>query len=474
MAHCGRGSRAEQGHRSSLDSMSTAAAGRSPWIEQLDPDIAPQPLLGDATTDVAVIGAGIAGVATAFFLLRETDVDVLLIERDRAGRGATGHNAGQLTTYFERPLYDLVDTYGFEQAMAAQHAIEQTWDLLATIVAESGATAPIDHFVGHMGMFTLNHITVHLRSSLLRRQAGMYVQRCVVADEAPFVNDIPAEFDGLYSIVPMSEIRELLRTNDDRYCAVLSDRKGCANGALLIEQILEYLQTAFADRFQFVDHTAVDRVELHSNRAKISAGGYEVTAATVVMCTNGFVDHVVENLAGADIRPELHHRVMGDVGYMVGFVEDAPSEANAFSYIRNETIGGDTPYVYLTSRPHQGPRGAGTLVCIGGPEQQLDDVAVYSPDWEFPASVIDEIDGAILPIVHPTRPGGLDYDYTWHGLMGYSESRVRLIGFEPKNPVLMYNLGCNGVGFLQSIYGGCRIGRLVAGEQLSASIFDPP
>ena len=37
----------------------------------------------------------------------------------------------------------------------------------------------------------------------------------------------------------------------------------------------------------------------------------------------------------------------------------------------------------------------------------------------------------------------------------------------------MYNLGCNGVGFLQAIFGGHRIARLIAGEQLPPSIFDP-
>ena len=43
---------------------------RSPWIAQLAPDGPPRPLDADATTDVAIVGAGIAGVATAFFTLR--------------------------------------------------------------------------------------------------------------------------------------------------------------------------------------------------------------------------------------------------------------------------------------------------------------------------------------------------------------------------------------------------------------------
>ena len=85
---------------------------RSPWIAQLAPDGPPRPLDADASTDVAIVGAGIAGVATAFFTLRATRGRVMLVERDRVARGATGRNAGQLTTYFERPLFDIADGSG--------------------------------------------------------------------------------------------------------------------------------------------------------------------------------------------------------------------------------------------------------------------------------------------------------------------------------------------------------------------------
>ena len=442
---------------------------RSPWIEQLGPDGPPEPLQENAQTDVAVVGAGIAGVSTAFFLLRETDLDVMLIERDRVGRGATGHNAGQLTTYFERPLGDLVDSYGFGPAIAAQKAIDDTWTLLDLMVAETGATLAIEVFFGHMGMFTLDHLTVHLRSSALRRDGGLIVPECVVADDAPCLAQIPHEFDGLYSVVSPEKIRDMLGTSLGRYCAVLRDRKGCANGALLCQQVVQHLRSTYPERFRFVDHTPVDHIVLEDSTAVIRCREHEVVASRVVMCTNGFVDHVIENAVGSEIKAEMHHRVNGTVGYMVGFIEPHVTEARALSFIRNEVIGGDTPYVYVTSRPYDG----GTLVCVGGPEDQVDDVAKYSSDWRFPEQLTDEIDNEILPIVHPDRSPGLDYEFMWHGLMGYTKSRVRLIGFEPANPVLMYNLGCNGVGFLPSIFGGFRVANLLSAADTEPMIFDP-
>ena len=64
-------------------------------------------------------------------------------------------------------------------------------------------------------------------------------------------------------------------------------------------------------------------------------------------------------------------------------------------------------------------------------------------------------------------------DFSWHGLMGYTSSGVRIIGRDQTYPSLIYNTGCNGIGILPSIYGGKRIAQIINGEMLAPSIFDP-
>src|SRR3954447_25293613 len=245
----------------------------SPWIAQFAADGPPRPLDADARTDVVIVGAGIAGVATAFFTLRHTAKRVLLVERDRVGRGATGRNAGQLTTYFERPLCDIADEFGVELAAEAQGGFDGAHALLDLVVDESGASVRVERFSGHMGMFNLHHVLVHLRSNLVRRQGGLQLESCVVSDEAPFLADIPGELAGLYSIVPQSRVRELLETRDDRYCAVLSNRKGCANSGLLVQQVVGYLERQYPERFVYVDHTDVARVVVGDDRLFVHARG---------------------------------------------------------------------------------------------------------------------------------------------------------------------------------------------------------
>ena len=98
---------------------------------------------------------------------------------------------------------------------------------------------------------------------------------------------------------------------------------------------------------------------------------------------------------------------------------------------------------------------------------------VYDRDAPFPGALLQMIDADVRPYAHTTRPAGRAYEFHWHGLMGYNRSGIRLVGAHPRHERLLYNLGCNGVGFLPSVFGGHRLARLLAGERLAPSLFDP-
>ncbi len=58
-------------------------------------------LAGDATADVCIVGAGYTGLWTAWYLKREAPaLDILVLEREFAGFGASGRNGGWLTGGF--------------------------------------------------------------------------------------------------------------------------------------------------------------------------------------------------------------------------------------------------------------------------------------------------------------------------------------------------------------------------------------
>jgi glycine/D-amino acid oxidase-like deaminating enzyme len=446
---------------------------RSPWIAQLEPLGPVRPLEADTSVDVAIVGAGIAGVATAFFTLRDTSRSVLLLERDRLASGATGRNAGQLTTYFERPLAAIADEFGADLAIQGQGDFDAAHDLLDLMVAEAGASVRIERFDGHMGMVNRNHVLVHLANNLVRKRGGLRTERIRISADADFLDDLPPELTSLFEVVPQASIRELLEIHDDRYRAVLSDRKGCANSGLLVQQVLEFLGRAYPDRFRYRDRTAVERIRAAGDGVRLAAGGRTVRAARAVLCTNGFVDHEVETVDGRPIELHPDQRVVGTIGFMAAFLEDRPRSAAAFSYIRNRSVGsGESPYVYVTRRTFDRADGSSpTLTAMGGPEWPIE------PPWDaaapFPGDLLATMDTDVRPFAQPRRRAGEPYDFAWHGLMGYMPVRIRVIGAHPQHQSLLYNLGCNGVGFLPSIHGGRQVARLLAGASLPRSIFDP-
>lgn len=105
----------------------------SPWI---DDDAAPAPPGPDALpprADVVVVGAGLAGAATACFLAA-AGVDVLLLEaRERVGAGEAGRAPGHaLTGLIEHP-YRVLHALGEARARAFYDFSRENQDLAATL-----------------------------------------------------------------------------------------------------------------------------------------------------------------------------------------------------------------------------------------------------------------------------------------------------------------------------------------------------
>lgn len=86
----------------------------SVWGENSEKPIFP-PLKGDKSTDVLIIGGGIAGILCSY-MLREADVDCILVEADRICGGITKNTTAKIT-FSHGLIYDkLIKRFGFDKA----------------------------------------------------------------------------------------------------------------------------------------------------------------------------------------------------------------------------------------------------------------------------------------------------------------------------------------------------------------------
>jgi glycine/D-amino acid oxidase-like deaminating enzyme len=433
------------------------------------------PLDTDETTDIAIIGGGIAGIATAYFILAKTGHAVTLIEADRLAHGATGHNAGYVTGYFEKPFRDIVTKYGLERAAEAQRAVWSAWDLLDDIFYTTGLKTPYFQFTGYAGCSSREQLLGHLENKYLRHKAGINVDQVYVAAEAPWKDNLPRKYQGLYHIMPQDNILSYLETKDRRYLALLATRKGTLNSALFTEELAAFMLEQFAGRFRIYEGTYANEIKLSRSGARVETPGGTVSARKVVLCTNGFENFSIRNEHGSDIDARFHSFVYGIVSYMAGYVEPLDKPPTAISYFPDPTDDPNAAYYYLTRRPYDmGDKRHTSLVYVGGPEMLLPEKVVYRrKEHVYEEATLKEIDAFLRATYRPFPRTKPEYVFHWHGLMGYTKNHLRLLGAEPCNRNLLYNLGCNGVGILPSIFGGKHIARIIAGETVERTVFDP-
>ena len=451
-------------------------ANKSPWIHQLNHERPQQKLSEDLQTDVAIIGAGIAGVSTAFFLLKHTDKKVALIEGHKLAHGATGHNAGQLVNYFERPFREIVEQFGLDMAVQGQRDVNTAWKLLEELYREAGLDIHKARFDSYAGISTKEQILGHLENDYLRRKGGLHTRVFEIWEDAPFIHEIPEKYHDQISFISREEIAIKLETFDPQYIAVLTTEKGVMNSALFCQEVMAYLLKNFADRFSFYEHTPVNKVVIHEDKVILDAEMRTVECEQVVLCTNGFEGIDIITPEGLTVNSRFHHNLHGVIAYMAGYLEPYTGIPMANCYFEKTDPGltdnPGEPYFYVTRRPFEYEKSKKhNLICIGGPDHSLEHLSQYDREQDFSEEARKQIEEFVRGTFDKKEA---EYHFMWHGVMGYTKNLLRMVGPDPTHSRLYYNLGCNGVGLLPSIFGGEKVARQIKGEKFPPSIFDVP
>ncbi len=115
------------------------------WLSRRDPTLDQPPLSGPARADVAIVGGGFTGLWTALALRRlEPTLDIVLVEANHCGHGASGRNAGIVGETIDHSHALAVAHFGVEEAGRLARLGRRNLAELAAELATRGIDAELE------------------------------------------------------------------------------------------------------------------------------------------------------------------------------------------------------------------------------------------------------------------------------------------------------------------------------------------
>jgi glycine/D-amino acid oxidase-like deaminating enzyme len=121
----------------------TDYASVSFWLETAEDDLTPRPSLdGSTDADVAILGAGLTGLWTAWYLRRrDPSLRIVIVEREIAGFGASGRNGAWCAPDLNITMTRLARLHGDDAARRMQQATYDAVDEAGRACTEAGIDA---------------------------------------------------------------------------------------------------------------------------------------------------------------------------------------------------------------------------------------------------------------------------------------------------------------------------------------------
>jgi glycine/D-amino acid oxidase-like deaminating enzyme len=144
------------------------------WRSVGGPSVRRPQLPGPAEADIAIIGAGYTGLWTAYYLkLAQPSLEIVILEREAAGFGASGRNGGWVSGFFSGPARVYERRGGRAGFAALQRAMFETVDEVGRVLSAHDIEADFVK-AGHLSVALNDAQALRLRQLVRHgRDAGL-------------------------------------------------------------------------------------------------------------------------------------------------------------------------------------------------------------------------------------------------------------------------------------------------------------
>lgn len=365
------------------------------------------PAKGALKADVCVVGGGFTGLSTALHLARR-GYDVVLLEAQRVGFGASGRNGGQAGTGQRVEQDALERMVGREDARAL-------WDMGRDAVAlvRELASDPLVDCPFHDGIIHADHRRRYVRHSL------DYAKK--LQDEYGY---------DLIRGLEQEEMRHLV--GSPSYYGGAIDMGGGHVDPLRFA--LGLARLAQAEGVRIFEASKVATIA-GGDPATVSTEQAQVTAGHVVLACNGYL---------GGLEPRVAARVMPINNFILA--TEPMSEAQQESLIRNNHAVADSKFVVNYFRFSEDRR-----LLFGGSE---------SYGYRFPRDIAAKVRRPMLEIFPQLRDTRIDY--AWGGTLAITMNRMP--HFERLAGNILSLSGYSGHGLAMATLAGQVASEAIAGQ----------
>ncbi|KKC99202.1 FAD-dependent oxidoreductase [Photobacterium halotolerans] len=393
------------------------------WFQEAlksEPDFQPRKLETDTTADVCIVGGGFTGLWTAIQLkVKQPSLDILVIEKDLCGSGASGRNGGCMLTWSTKYL-SLKKLYGEAEA-------------IRLVKASEAAVYDIEAFCKTHGIEAQIRLDGTLYTASNKAQLGLMAPVLAALDK-----------QSINAWKPWTTEKVKSESGSDLHLeGHFSSAAGTVQPGLLVRGLKRVAEQMGVSIFE---HTPMTELHRQNTPIRITTPCANIEADKVVLALNAWTP---------SLFPELKHSVVLVSSDML-ITEPAPDLLKNLGFRDGKSVidGRTFVHYYRTTPDGRLMLGKGGNYFSFGNRMS----AVFDQPSRY-QTILDAAFRRFFPALQ-----SVPLETTWTGASDRSATGMPFFGRLADNPAVVYGLGYSGNGVVQSWIGGQILSSLVLDE----------